>query len=303
MSDTSGSKRIIEDGPDAVAAGDQAVGGDTLSKLQTTVASEATHAEPGLGGEHQDAVKPAGRTAPENGDAARELNRHGEGERAALAEVRQTVGEWGQVLESAMAGPVGEAISGVREGLAKDSRELGEGRLEGIRVSCQPGATSLEGPVVEPQRADPVAQVLDARAAGISSASRQLGSERIDDGEGGGGVSGREGLEALAGTGAATGEGSRGKAEGSRDFAAMDRPMPVPVKTPDHARAELQKLQGLSEAMGDHSARVIQMFDAMIQSHRAAARIQLAQHLEINAIQAQLRTLLAQAGNAQFNAQ
>jgi len=70
---------------------------------------------------------------------------------------------------------------------------------------------------------------------------------------------------------------------------------------PDRGREALEKLRELNDLTGRNAMLMTQMFDSMIQSQRAAARIQTAQQAEIKALTAQLQTLLAQMDNTQFN--
>jgi hypothetical protein len=66
---------------------------------------------------------------------------------------------------------------------------------------------------------------------------------------------------------------------------------------PDHGGEELQKLRELGETAGQNALLIMQMFDSMIQSHRATIRIQTAQQAELTALQSQLETLQAQITN------
>jgi hypothetical protein len=66
---------------------------------------------------------------------------------------------------------------------------------------------------------------------------------------------------------------------------------------------EVRKLHELGRAMQDNSTRLAQMFASLIETQRSSLRLQTSQQAELNALNAQLRTLLAQVGNGRFNTQ
>lgn len=187
------------------------------------------------------------------------------------------------------------ALAGMEAGDKAAAVESGgsAGNAAEFHTSTEPAGTGVAGRPAEPVRdtetfsqpggqGGPAAPEVEAEAMG-----RVAGS----------------GAVAVPEAKAAAGDGTTQPAEGG------DKPRPAnpsamsSFKTAEQAREELQKLQDLSLAMGEHSARVVQLFDSMIESHRALAQVQRAQHLDINAIQSQIRTLLALAGNAHFNTQ
>jgi hypothetical protein len=283
-----GVKIIIEgDATGAVAAARQA--SDALTQLQADTAGsvEAAPQPPASSDGHEETVCHPVPPVREAAVPARNLDLPPTAEASIVAEQNQPAPGLEQALHTPLTNtpnPVvfpGTALAGTKDQPAEPGLAAATDRLANLTPSAPTGEKSAPVPESEPDDStlmvQPSGPICPAGPATTVPDAAPVNSA------------------AIAGPPAATAahEGDVSPPAG--------QPGPDQISTPDQGREALEKLRELNDLTGRNSMLMTQMFDSMIQSQRAAARIQTAQQAEINALTAQLLALQAQAGNARFN--
>lgn len=284
-----GVKIIIEgDATGAVAAARQA--SDALTQLQadTVGPGEEPHFQLRPADGPPDPVRQPAQTVRKAAGPARELNQPPVAEAGIVEEFKQFVSGLEQALHSALMSPPNPVTSPltVMAGVNNQSAEPGPA-AEPARLPGLPEAAPAGEPSAPARDVEPAATPQPGQPSGPVSTAGP--ATPIPDG------AAPANATALAGPPTAT------ETAGSDARPPAGQPGQDQALTPDQGLDALQKLRELNDITGRNAMLMAQMFDSMIQSQRATARIQTAQQAEIKALTAQLQTLLAQMDNTQFN--